>query len=255
MGLNFEYFLDEPFKPTIIFKMIQSAFQIPHHAAIRMLIYAPPRCFSAETSGSGGDGFRPRDETGGNMNWSFPHNCEKVEACSRFVWANRLNVCLWNFAIVNLGRVGPELHWESGGILKTESEIRASPWYDSSPIGGSHGGESILTHYFTEIEFPKHETKLESRAGWIGQIRSHFCVRSACRASNRDSATVKIHLFSVIRCSPTCRRFPQCSSGPNGPNHSSHIYGSDLGCSDLNIERFTRLGWERSENFRPFCFL
>jgi len=51
-------------KPGINFKMIKSAFQITHHVAIRIFVYAPPRCFSAENSGAGGDGFPPREEKG-----------------------------------------------------------------------------------------------------------------------------------------------------------------------------------------------
>jgi len=41
--------------------------------------------------------FVPRDEKGGNNNWSFAHNCEEVEARSRFVWANSVNVCFGTF--------------------------------------------------------------------------------------------------------------------------------------------------------------
>jgi hypothetical protein len=36
--------------------MIKSAFQIPHHVAIRICVYAPPSCFSARISGAGSDG-------------------------------------------------------------------------------------------------------------------------------------------------------------------------------------------------------
>ena len=53
---------------------IKSAFQIPHHVAIRLFIYAPPRCFSAENFGSGGDGFPHSAEKDGNKKWSFPLN-------------------------------------------------------------------------------------------------------------------------------------------------------------------------------------
>jgi len=42
----------------------KSAFQIPHHVAIRIFVYAPPRCFSAENSGAGGDGFPHSAENG-----------------------------------------------------------------------------------------------------------------------------------------------------------------------------------------------
>ena len=41
-------------QPRIIFKMIKSTFQNPNHVAIRILVYAPPRCFSAEISGADG---------------------------------------------------------------------------------------------------------------------------------------------------------------------------------------------------------
>jgi hypothetical protein len=57
-------FYISPSKLGTISDMIKSAFQIPHHVvAIRIFVYAPPRCFSAEKYGAGGDG--------------FPHGAEK----------------------------------------------------------------------------------------------------------------------------------------------------------------------------------
>ena len=60
--------------------MVKSDFQIPHHVAIRIFVYAPPRCFSADNSGAGGDGFPHSEEKDRNKNCSLPHNCEEVEA-------------------------------------------------------------------------------------------------------------------------------------------------------------------------------
>jgi len=58
MGLNLDYFFRSSLsKPGISFKMIKSACQISHHVAIRIFVYAPPRCFSAENSGAGVGGF------------------------------------------------------------------------------------------------------------------------------------------------------------------------------------------------------
>jgi hypothetical protein len=45
--------------------MIKSAFQIPHHVAIRSIVYAPLRCFGAENLGAGGA--------------DFPHSVETLE--------------------------------------------------------------------------------------------------------------------------------------------------------------------------------
>jgi len=68
--------------------MIKSAFQNPHHVAIRILVCAPPRCFSAENSGAGGGGSWHCAKKYKNKVWSFPRCCAKVEPYSRFVWAN-----------------------------------------------------------------------------------------------------------------------------------------------------------------------
>jgi len=50
-------------KPRINSKMIKSAFQIPHHVAIRIFVCAPPRSKLSLNIGAGGDG--------------FPHSAEK----------------------------------------------------------------------------------------------------------------------------------------------------------------------------------
>ena len=44
-------------KPRIDSKMIKSAFQIPHHVAIRVFVYAPPRGKLSQNIVGGGDGF------------------------------------------------------------------------------------------------------------------------------------------------------------------------------------------------------
>ena len=88
-------------KPGINFKIIKSAFQIPHHVALRILVCAPPRCFSAENSGAGGGGFWHCAKNQNNKVWSFPRSCAKVEPYSRFVWANSVKGIP---PIVDLGR-------------------------------------------------------------------------------------------------------------------------------------------------------
>ena len=72
--------------------MIKSAFQIPHHVAIRIFQRVAPRRFSAENSGAGGDGFPHSAEKYYKNKLSFPHCCAKVEPYSRFVWANSVKV-------------------------------------------------------------------------------------------------------------------------------------------------------------------
>jgi len=64
MGLNSVFFFYQPFNPRIISKMIKSAFQIPHHVAIRIFVYAQPRPKLSLNIGAGGDGFPPREEKG-----------------------------------------------------------------------------------------------------------------------------------------------------------------------------------------------
>jgi len=44
--------------------MTKSAFQIPHHVAIRIFVYAPPRRKSSLNIGAGGDGFPHSEEKG-----------------------------------------------------------------------------------------------------------------------------------------------------------------------------------------------
>jgi len=43
-------------------KMIKSAFQIPDHVAIQILVCAQPRRKLSLNFGAGGDGFPPREE-------------------------------------------------------------------------------------------------------------------------------------------------------------------------------------------------
>ena len=49
-------------KPRIISKMIESAFQIPDHVAIRIFVCAPPRRRLSLNYGAIGDGFPARLE-------------------------------------------------------------------------------------------------------------------------------------------------------------------------------------------------
>jgi hypothetical protein len=44
--------------------MINSAIQIPHHVAIRISVYAPPRRTLSRNIGAGGDDFPHGAETG-----------------------------------------------------------------------------------------------------------------------------------------------------------------------------------------------
>jgi hypothetical protein len=44
--------------------MIKSAFQIPHHVAIRIFVYAPPRRKLSLNIGAGADGFPHSVENG-----------------------------------------------------------------------------------------------------------------------------------------------------------------------------------------------
>jgi hypothetical protein len=70
--------------------MIKSAFQIPHHVAMRNFQCVAPRRFSAENIGAGVDVF---PHSGGKILLrGFPHSCAKVAPYSRFVWANSVNV-------------------------------------------------------------------------------------------------------------------------------------------------------------------
>jgi hypothetical protein len=93
MGSNLDNLSDQPFSTRNQFQNDQISLSNPHHVAIRIVFYAPPRCFSAENSGAGGHGFpHNSEEKNGNKFWSFPHNCEEIEAYSRYVWANSLNV-------------------------------------------------------------------------------------------------------------------------------------------------------------------
>ena len=129
--------------------MSKSAFQIPQNVAIRIFVYAPPRCKLSQNSGAGGDGLSPRAEKWGNKSWNFATICEEVEACSRFVWANSVNVCFRNSAIVDLGRakslstrgsghmyLGGEL--QSRFLLTGAASIRAE-LAKNVPRGGSAG--------------------------------------------------------------------------------------------------------------------
>ena len=43
-------------------KMTKSAFQIPHHVAIHIFVYAPPCRKLSLNTGAGGDGIPPRPE-------------------------------------------------------------------------------------------------------------------------------------------------------------------------------------------------
>jgi hypothetical protein len=44
--------------------MTKAAFQIPHHVAIRIFVYAPSRRKLSQSMGTGGDGFPARPENG-----------------------------------------------------------------------------------------------------------------------------------------------------------------------------------------------
>jgi hypothetical protein len=72
--------------------MIKSAFQIPHHVAIRIFRCVALRRFSAENIGAGGDGFPHSEEKHYNKLRGFPHSCAKVAPYSRFLWANCVEV-------------------------------------------------------------------------------------------------------------------------------------------------------------------
>jgi len=75
--------------------MIKSAFQIPHHVAIRTIVYAPPLCFSAEISGAAEGGIWHCDKKvlkKNKITFEVFRTCAKVEPCSRFVWANSRRV-------------------------------------------------------------------------------------------------------------------------------------------------------------------
>jgi hypothetical protein len=93
MGLNlYGFFRSSLSKPGINFKMIKSAFQIPHHVAIRIFQCVAPRRFSAEKIDASGDGFPHSEETYYKKLRGFPHSCAKVAPYSRFVWANSVKV-------------------------------------------------------------------------------------------------------------------------------------------------------------------
>jgi len=72
---------------------LSNLLMVPHHVAIRICIYAAPRCKKSESRGAGGDGFSLKGGKWGNKNWSFPIICEEVVAYSRFVLANSVKVC------------------------------------------------------------------------------------------------------------------------------------------------------------------
>ena len=131
MGLNFEYVSDQPFKTQTHFQIDQISLSNSSPRRHTNLSLCAARCFSAENSGSGGDGFPSREEKGGNKNWSFPHNCEEVEACSRFVWANSVKVCLWNSVVVILD--GPnQLSRGSGHLMNSNNFLIQKLRYPSN---------------------------------------------------------------------------------------------------------------------------
>jgi hypothetical protein len=73
--------------------MIKSACHIPHHVAIRIFVYAPPRCFSAENSGARGRGTAASGTVPKKKKKKKnPHSWAKVEPYSRIVWANSIKV-------------------------------------------------------------------------------------------------------------------------------------------------------------------
>jgi hypothetical protein len=64
MGLNSDDFYISLSKPRINSKMTKSAFQIPHHVAIRIFVYTPPRRKLSLNFYAGGDSFPVRPEKG-----------------------------------------------------------------------------------------------------------------------------------------------------------------------------------------------
>ena len=145
--------------------MIESAIQIPDHVAIRILVYAPPRCINADNSGSSGDGFRARHEKGGNRNWSFPHNCEEVEAHSRFVWAYSVNVSLWNSAIVDLGRAKSLSTRGSGHMAKVGGRAIIETLNQKSQNHWQNQGETPNSGHMIEKMFQTFSRAIDGRSG------------------------------------------------------------------------------------------
>jgi len=97
---------------------IKSAFQIPHHVAIRLFIYAPPRCFSAENFGSGGDGFPHSAEKDGNKKWSFPLNFSRGNDEYRKAVSQTGRRILLECPPDSMGFI-PDNHWKGGGKART----------------------------------------------------------------------------------------------------------------------------------------
>jgi len=93
--LNFDYFIDQPFKTQ---NQLQNDQISPSNSSPRrhknIFVYAPPRCFSAENSGSGGDGFPHSEEKNGNKNWSFPHNREELRRV-RGLYGQTVQKCVY----------------------------------------------------------------------------------------------------------------------------------------------------------------
>jgi len=64
MGLKSDQFSDLPFKTQNFFKMMKSAFQIPHHVAIRIFVAAAPHIVA-------------KDRRRRRRPYDFPHETEK----------------------------------------------------------------------------------------------------------------------------------------------------------------------------------
>ena len=98
MSLKFDIILDQPFKCQNQLQIcLSNLLMTPHHVAIRICVYAAPRCKSSQNFGAGGDCFPPCEETGRNKSSKFATICEEVGAYSRFVWANSVKVRFGNF--------------------------------------------------------------------------------------------------------------------------------------------------------------
>ena len=80
-------------KPRNLSRTIKSAFQIPHHVAIRISVYAPPRRTLSRNIGAGGDDIPHSAEKGWSMRWNVATICVEVEVRPRFAWANSVKVC------------------------------------------------------------------------------------------------------------------------------------------------------------------
>jgi len=87
MGLNFDYVLDQPFKTQNHFQndqFIHSNSSPRRHTTLRLRAAALLQCGKFRLRRRRLSAQCGKD---GNKNWIFPHNCEEVEASSRFVWA------------------------------------------------------------------------------------------------------------------------------------------------------------------------